>query len=57
MMIGVMGGFTTFSAFGHETLLMIEKGSFGFAMLNITANVLLSLFAVAGGRYIVNALA
>lgn len=47
--VGLMGGFTTFSAFSLEVALMIEKrlyvGAFGYA----TASVLLSVSALFGG--------
>lgn len=38
IVVGVLGGFTTFSAFGWETLSMAQEG----AWLQATANVLLS---------------
>ncbi|HET6282408.1 MAG TPA: CrcB family protein [Polyangia bacterium] len=44
---GVMGGFTTYSAFNYETLSLFNAGSPGLAALNIAATVLGCL--VAGG--------
>jgi fluoride exporter len=38
--VGVLGGFTTFSAFSLETLLMIERGQYGFASLYVGASVI-----------------
>ncbi|MGQ0659926.1 CrcB family protein [Sphingosinicella sp.] len=38
--VGVLGGFTTFSAFSLETFLMIERGQFGFAALYVAASVI-----------------
>ncbi len=49
---GVLGGFTTFSAFGAETLSLLREGGFGPAALNIAANLLLGLAAVWLGRAI-----
>src|SRR5687767_12429515 len=37
--VGVLGGFTTFSAFGLDTLTLIQRGHLTLALLNITANV------------------
>ena len=48
--IGVLGGFTTFSAFGHETLVQLRDGHCGFAAANVAANVILGLVAVWLGR-------
>ena len=49
LMVGVLGGFTTFSAFGYETIQMLRHGDLRFAALNIAANVALALGAVAAG--------
>ena len=48
--VGILGGFTTFSAFGNETLNLARDGERGLALGNITANVLLALAAVWLGR-------
>lgn len=47
--IGLLGAFTTFSTFGHETLRLLRDGSWGAAALNVAANVMLGLAAVAAG--------
>ena len=47
--IGVLGGLTTFSSFGYETWLLIERQAHGLALLNVLANVGLGLGATAGG--------
>ena len=46
IMIGVLGGFTTFSAFGWETFSMINEREFFNAGLNIAGNNILGLGAV-----------
>jgi fluoride exporter len=46
---GVLGGFTTFSAFSLETGLLIEKGHTGEAAGYAVASVLLSLLALFCG--------
>jgi fluoride exporter len=38
--VGVLGGFTTFSAFGLETWLMIERGQMGIGFAYIAASVI-----------------
>lgn len=48
--VGVLGGFTTFSAFGYETLELLRGAEVRLAFLNVAANVLLSLAAVWLGR-------
>ena len=47
---GVLGGFTTFSAFGTETLALLRHGQAALALGNVTANVILGLGAAALGR-------
>ncbi len=44
--IGILGGFTTFSAFGNETMNLWRDGQNALAMANVAANVLLGLGAV-----------
>lgn len=43
---GLLGGFTTFSAFGLETLAMLRRGDPGGAVAYVAASVLLGLLAV-----------
>ena len=35
LIVGVLGGFTTFSAFGLETFLMVQEGKLSWAILNV----------------------
>ena len=44
--IGILGGFTTFSAFGNETMNLWRDGQNTLAMANIAAHVVLGLGAV-----------
>lgn len=46
---GVLGGFTTFSAFSLETALLFERGAPGAAILYVVLSVALSLGGVALG--------
>lgn len=43
---GLLGGFTTFSTFGLETLAMLRRGDTGGAAAYVLASVLLGLLAV-----------
>ena len=36
---GLLGGFTTFSAFGLETLLLLKRGEAGVAIANVVVSV------------------
>ena len=49
LMTGVLGGFTTFSAFSLDALKLWEGGQTLQAMLYVLASVILSLVAVAAG--------
>lgn len=45
VLVGVLGGFTTFSTFSLETVFLIEQGNFSKAGLNILISVGVCLFA------------
>jgi fluoride exporter len=44
--IGILGGFTTFSAFADETAYLVHSGHGAAALLNIALQVMVALFAV-----------
>lgn len=46
VMIGILGGFTTFSSFSMQTLVLAQNGDFLRAGTNVTASVVLCLGAV-----------
>ena len=48
--VGLLGGFTTFSSFGNETLNLARDGQMWSALGNVGANVLLGLLLVWLGR-------
>ena len=54
--IGFLGGLTTFSSFGADTLRELQCGHTGLGLANIAANVLLSLAAVWAGMSLMQAL-
>jgi len=49
VMTGLLGGFTTFSAFSLETVTLYERGEIGLAALYVTASVALSVGALFAG--------
>jgi CrcB protein len=51
LITGMLGGFTTFSAFGIEALLLVEDGKAAYAMLYVSLSVALGLAAVFAGAY------
>ena len=50
---GILGGFTTFSAFSLDAALLFERGEMWLAMLYVAGSVLLSFAAVALGLVLV----
>lgn len=44
--MGILGGFTTFSTFGNETMNLLYDGEWTLALLNVGAQVLLGLGGV-----------
>lgn len=51
LIIGVLGGFTTFSAFSLEVALMIEKHQLTSAALYALASVIIGVLALFAGLY------
>ena len=49
LMVGIMGGYTTFSSFSLQTLTMVQHGHLAKAALNVGGSVVLCLIAVAAG--------
>lgn len=50
--VGILGGFTTFSAFSLDAVLMWERGSWAVATAYIVASVVLSVFALVAGLWL-----
>ncbi|HWO87530.1 MAG TPA: fluoride efflux transporter CrcB [Gemmatimonadales bacterium] len=50
LFVGVLGGFTTFSAFANETVGALRDGAHGTAALNVLLTVAACLTAVWAGR-------
>ena len=49
VVIGLFGGFTTFSAFGIDTFELLHNGAYGAAATNVVAQVGLGILSVAAG--------
>ncbi len=52
LFIGLLGGFTTFSSFGYETLALVRDAAWLRAGANVALNVVLGLAAVWGGLWL-----
>ena len=48
---GILGGFTTFSAFSLDALTLYERGQLGPALLYVGGSVTISLLAIAAGFF------
>lgn len=57
LMTGLLGGFTTFSAFSLETIQLWERGEGGVAILYVAAKLVLCLIAVVVGAKFVRVFA
>ncbi len=53
---GILGGFTTFSAFSLDAVLLWEKGEIGSASAYVAGSVLLSLAGLVTGLALVRAI-
>jgi fluoride exporter len=47
--VGVLGGYTTFSAFSYEALNLVHRGQTFAALLYVLGSVVLGILAAAGG--------
>ena len=53
---GILGGFTTFSAFSLDAVVLFERGEHGLAALYVVASVIFAIAALAVGLAIVRGL-
>src|ERR1700712_5546039 len=56
LMTGILGGYTTFSAFSLDTALLYERGELGLAALYVLGSVVLSIVGLFGGLALVRSL-
>ena len=49
ILVGFLGGFTTFSSYGLQTFTLLQDGELAYAALNVVASNLLGILAVWGG--------
>ncbi len=56
VLIGLLGGFTTFSSFGFETWALLRDGNTLLALANVATSVTLGLVAVVVGAMLARAL-
>lgn len=50
--VGVLGAFTTFSTFEHETLVLLQRGDAGSAVGNVAISLIAGLAAVWMGQVV-----
>ena len=50
--VGFCGGLSTFSSFSYDTVVLLQNGRVGAALLNIGLNVTLCLMASVGGLWL-----
>lgn len=50
---GILGGFTTFSAFSLDAMLLLERGRGAYAVVYLGASVFLGLAAFVVGQFLV----
>lgn len=53
LLIGMLGGFTTFSTFGYETIALLRDGAFFSGLANVLIQVVVGISAVWLGYNIV----
>jgi CrcB protein len=49
VLVGLLGGFTTFSSYGLQTFTLLRDGEFAYAAANVVASNLLGLLTVWAG--------
>lgn len=56
LMVGILGGFTTFSSFGLETFQLLKQGHTSVALMYVISSVILGVLCLAVGFYLFQAL-
>jgi len=55
LMTGILGGYTTFSAFSLDAALLYERGAMGLAVLYVTGSVVLAIAGLFAGLTLIRA--
>jgi CrcB protein len=55
--VGILGGFTTFSTFSLDAVMLLERGSYGASAVYISGSVGISLAGLVAGQMLVRMLA
>ena len=50
-MVGILGGFTTFSSFGLESFLLFKQGAIGLALLYALSSLIVGIIVLVLGFY------
>ncbi len=56
LLVGVLGGFTTFSSFGYETIMLLRQGHLLYAAINVVGQMIVGLVAVWMGAALMRSL-
>jgi CrcB protein len=54
--VGILGGYTTFSSFSLDTMVLVQRGEAGTAMIYVAASVVVSLAAIFAALHLVRAI-
>ncbi len=54
--VGILGGYTTFSTFSLDSVLLLQRGAYASAALYIVGSAVLSIAALFAGLFVVRAL-
>ena len=51
-LVGLLGGFTTFSSYGYDTVVLVRNGSWTLAIVNVLGQIVVGVGAVAAGWWL-----
>jgi CrcB protein len=57
LMTGILGGYTTFSAFSLDTAVLYERGEIGLTLLYVLGSVILSIAGLFAGLALMRSMA